>query len=172
MAMTLLAFLTVRLAANHWIRPHLIAPLHQPLALDPATTGCGTGGIILLDSGPGTLQPAAPTIPHAWITSVQIVNPHGRPPQHPHPRPHLPQLVNNAASAGSQSIGPASDSGLYACVARIGRSFHELVTYQPASRYWTFQSLEVAIYFAATILLAGACFWLIRHRDQLTGRWS
>jgi hypothetical protein len=55
MATTLIAFIATRLAANFWVRPHLLAPAHPVVALDPATTG-------------------APNIPNAWITSTQIVN--------------------------------------------------------------------------------------------------
>jgi MYXO-CTERM domain-containing protein len=36
------------------------------------------------------------------------------------------------------------------------------VTYQPASRYWTFQGYETAIFLA--LALAGICFWRIRRR--------
>jgi hypothetical protein len=38
------------------------------------------------------------------------------------------------------------------------------VSYQPASRYWTFQSLETAIYVGLALILTGICFLWIRHR--------
>jgi hypothetical protein len=38
------------------------------------------------------------------------------------------------------------------------------VTYQPASRYWTFQGYETAIFLALALALAGICFWRIRRR--------
>jgi hypothetical protein len=38
------------------------------------------------------------------------------------------------------------------------------VTCQPASRYWTFQWLEMAIFCLVALLLVGVCFWSVRHR--------
>jgi hypothetical protein len=39
-----------------------------------------------------------------------------------------------------------------------------LVTYQPASRFWTFQTMETALFVVLAGLLAGGCAWWIRHR--------
>ena len=36
------------------------------------------------------------------------------------------------------------------------------MTYQPASRYWTFQWYETAIYVAVALALVGFCFLRIR----------
>ncbi len=49
------------------------------------------------------------------------------------------------------------------CVARVGASFHEVVTYQPASRYWPLQWYELAIFLTSTVILAGVCLWLVRR---------
>jgi len=37
-----------------------------------------------------------------------------------------------------------------------------VVTYQPASRYWTFQWLDVGIFLALAAL--GGCYWWITRR--------
>jgi hypothetical protein len=50
------------------------------------------------------------------------------------------------------------------CVTRIGARYHEEVAYQPGSRYWTFQWMELGLYAAAAAALAGLCFWLVRRR--------
>ena len=34
-----------------------------------------------------------------------------------------------------------------------------MITYQPASRDWTFQWLETGIYLTVAVLLAWGCFW-------------
>ncbi len=58
-------------------------------------------------------------------------------------------------------LGPNAES----CYASIGRlRLRQLVTYQPASRYWAFQWYETAIFLAAALLLAGFCIWWIRRR--------
>ena len=49
-------------------------------------------------------------------------------------------------------------------MSKVGATYHELVTYQPASRYWTFQWAETAVYVGLAILLAGACLWWVRRR--------
>ena len=47
------------------------------------------------------------------------------------------------------------------CVARIATMYHEVVTYQPASRYWQLQGREVCVFLAVALLLAGACAWRV-----------
>jgi hypothetical protein len=37
------------------------------------------------------------------------------------------------------------------------------VTYQPASRYWAFQSYETAIFLVGTLILVGFSTWWIRR---------
>jgi hypothetical protein len=49
------------------------------------------------------------------------------------------------------------------CVAKVGRTYHEVVAYQPASRYWPLQWYELAIFLGAAVLLAGFCVWRIRR---------
>jgi len=61
------------------------------------------------------------------------------------------------APAGAQNV-------LEECVVKLGATFHEVVSYQPASRYWTFQSYELAIYLAAALVLGGLCVWWVRCR--------
>jgi hypothetical protein len=55
-------------------------------------------------------------------------------------------------------------AALQDCVTKVGATFHEVVTYQPADRYWTFQWYETAIFLGAALVLAGSCLWWIRRR--------
>lgn len=51
-----------------------------------------------------------------------------------------------------------------ACVEQVGRGAYNFEIYQPAHRFWTFQSIETALFAAlALILLFGAAWW-VRHR--------
>ena len=49
------------------------------------------------------------------------------------------------------------------CTARLAATFHQLVTYQPGSRYWPMQWSELAIFLGLSIVLGGFCFWWIRR---------
>jgi hypothetical protein len=168
MATTLGAFVFVRLAVIHLIRPHLIAPLHSAIALTtvaPGALGYGSTG-----SGPDTLLPFSPNIPDAWIYSTRIVDAAGHALTPQYVATACPALASgtpgNAPPPGSGSfhtqVGAAAQGALRDCVTKISTTYHEVVSYQPGRRYWTFQWYELAIYLA--VILGGACVWLVRRR--------
>ena len=49
------------------------------------------------------------------------------------------------------------------CVARVAAAYHEVVTYQPASRYWPLQWFELGVFLAAALILVAACAWRVRR---------
>jgi hypothetical protein len=66
---------------------------------------------------------------------------------------------------GRQPRRPTPAKGLQACAAHIQAylaQLREVLTYQPADRYWPFQAIETAIFLA--LVLAGSCSWCIRRR--------
>jgi hypothetical protein len=178
MVVTLAAFVTTRLVFNHWVRPHLLNPVHKSLALDPTNIGYGS-----VNGGPNMLMPNPPTIANAWIYPPQIVDKAG------HPLtasflaracPHLgtggPGLAGPGGPAGPHHGGPGLSVGAVTrvsraaqgvvthCVSKLSATFHEVAVYQPANRYWTFQWYELAIYLAASLVLVGICIWSVRRR--------
>jgi hypothetical protein len=125
------------------------------------------------NGGPFVLQPNPPNIPNAWITSTEIVDKAG------HALPaqfvatvcpslghsvSLPGGLNRGGSVVKVRASAGAQSVLGQCVAKVGRTYHEVVTYQPASRYWTLQWYEFAVYLALAALLVGLCFWWVRRR--------
>ena len=40
----------------------------------------------------------------------------------------------------------------------------QLTYYQPASRFWEFQSIEAGLFVALTLIALGAAMWLLRRR--------
>jgi hypothetical protein len=116
-------------------------------------------------SGPA-LQPSPPDIPNAWFTAIGIVNKHGG-------SLTATDLARICPGIGSDRPGGAGDghvkasqsavTGLQDCVARVGATFHEVVTYQPASRYWPLQWYELAVFLAASAVLAGVCVRRVRR---------
>jgi hypothetical protein len=170
MAVTLLAFTAARVAFRLLVRPHLLAPLTRALALDPSSTGYGSEGMWPFIPG-RALQPAPPDIPGSWITSIGIVDRSGNGLTSSELARTCPGIGHRAASGafgagGSGHVGKAPQSVVNAtheCVARVATTYHEVVTYQPASRYWPLQWYELCLFLMAALLLAGACAWRVRR---------
>jgi ABC-type transport system involved in multi-copper enzyme maturation permease subunit len=168
MATTMVAFLTIRLTFIYWIRPHLIAPAHRTATLDPVSTGYGSSGSLLGGSGASALQPSRPIMPNAWINSTRIVDNTGHALKAQVLKNDCPLLGNGGPPPpGGHSRGPVTAGAqqiLHDCVVKVGATYHELVTYQPANRYWTFQWYELAIFLGAALILTGISVWWVRRR--------
>jgi hypothetical protein len=169
MAVTLVAFVATLLAVAHWLRPHLIPPMTKGLELNQQTTSFGSA-----NGGPFTLVPNPPDLSNTWVYSAQIVDKTGHPLSPSYVASVCRALVASAQATGG---GPAAgghvsrvptpagaQAQLQACFAKVGATFHQVVTYQPSSRYWTFQWYELGIYLGAALVLIGICTWWIRHR--------
>jgi hypothetical protein len=170
MAATIVGFLAVRMAITYVVRPNIFSPRHKTLALDPRNMGFGT-----TNGGPATLMPNPPNLPNAWVYSTHVVDNAGH------------GLTSATVAAACPTLpfpgnggGPPPGSGarvrvvapsdvhnaLTDCVTKLSATYHEVVTYQPANRYWTLQWGETAVYFVAALAIAGFCFWWIRHRAR------
>ena len=171
MAATLIGFTAARVAFRLLARPVLLPPVTRALALDPATTGYGSSGFLPLAPPPG-LQPAMPDLPNAWVTSIGIVNGKGGGLTGSVLAGDCPGIghgggggIVNPLANGSSHV-PASQGvadTMRDCVARIAATYHEVVTYQQASRYWPLQWAELGVFLAAALLLAAACAWRVRE---------
>lgn len=167
MAVTLAGFTAARVTFRLLARPWLLPPVTRLLALDPASTGYGSSGFLPLASA-STLQPAAPRLPDAWVTSIAVVNRNGQ-------GLTASELARTCPGLGGRSPhGPPAPGGhqqapasvvdtMHQCVARLAVTYHEVVTYQPPGRYWPLQWLELGVFVAAALLLAGACAWRVRR---------
>jgi len=149
MAITLAVFAGIQLAMPLWIRPHLFPPDHAILALGSVSdigfqesirpAGAGQSrGTFTFSAGGLSSQPGA------WVLSSEAVDAAGSP-------------VSTLPAACTQA-----DTGHPDCLASNG--VRVAVTYQPASRYWTFEWTETAIYLAFALALAGYCLWLLGRR--------
>ena len=155
MAVTLVLYSAVIIAFPIWVRPHLIPPVQATSTLSRAAIanmpGAGAfNGHLSLAPGPGTAPPGT------WvISSSPLTTPDG----------------HASASEPAGPCGPPSPAAVQACNDYV-ESLHlrQTVTYQPASRYWTFQWIETAIYLALALALAGFSFWWInRNRSTAPG---
>jgi hypothetical protein len=128
-----------------WVRPHLIAPVRATSPLDLASVqdvGSNVGAPV--SNGLFVSAPLNP--PGGWMYSSQVLSTSGRTSLGPEPR---------ACLSGSSQ----------ACLTALGKlHLQQMVTYQPASRYWALQWAETGIFVALALVLAGFCFWWIRRR--------
>ena len=139
MAVTIVIFAAVQLIMPNFVRPHLIPPAHTTVAVSP-------GDANWVPAGNGLRITGRPAIPGGWVlsTSGQVYT---------GPATHILKTCYNGPTS-TPACGKAFAS-LYA---------QQLVTYQPASRYWAMQWYETGIFLAAALALAGLCFWSIRSR--------
>jgi hypothetical protein len=99
--------------------------------------------------------------PGAWIISNATVDPAGR------VLKDLPSWFGKCAPEEIFSLpsAPVTREESAACFARIAREgYSQRITFQPASRYWTLQAIETAIFLALTALLTAGSFWWLRNR--------
>ena len=165
MATTLFAFVGARLATTYWIRPHLMTPAHTSATFDSASDlGFEANG-----SSPLTFVAGPPHIPNAWVYSDRIVDKAGHAPTSQALHTFLVRFCPNIGVPPRQTptgaiARPGNREAFQACIAKLSAKFHETVTYQPAGRYWTFQSYETAIFLLLALILTGVSFWWIRRR--------
>jgi hypothetical protein len=143
MAVTLAVFAAVQIMMPLWVRPHFTPPLHAVTALDPATI------ITMNTSGNGRFIKvgASVDLPGAWVLANQTLTPGGQ------------VFTGPAPAACMSNTAPFSE-----CQAALGRlNLRQLVTYQPATRYWTFQWSETVIFLVLAGALGGCCAWVVRR---------
>jgi hypothetical protein len=95
------------------------------------------------------------TPPGAWVLSTSFVNGRGQDLGAGFPIYELPAACRNALLKGSGVNGR--------CLTSHG--FHQLVTYQPGSRFWAFQGIEACIFVILATGLVGFAMWWVLRRD-------
>ncbi|SDJ09822.1 hypothetical protein SAMN05444157_1723 [Frankineae bacterium MT45] len=134
MAVTLVGYIAAQAVVMTSIRPRFMAALHATGPIEPPP-----GAIAVAKGG---LPPKALTDPGDWIISNSVTNAAGH-------------------SVTNIEIRPDSEcANTGHCLA----DYHQNITYQPASRYWSFQWHEFGLYVGLTAVLIGLSFWLIRRR--------
>lgn len=171
MATALVLFIGGRYAVT-WIRPHLMAPVRKSL---PFVWGPGAGIAKGTSSAGFFVIPSDPNLPNAWIYSNVMADQAGHAPTSKFLQSTCPALTVGlpgtgtnvgsgvATSTAAPSPGGPTSQQVHACVSAIAAKFHQVVTYQPADRYWAFQGIETAIFVAFALLLACLCFWWVRR---------
>ncbi len=169
MATTLVAFVATRLLMNHYVVPRLLSPTVRGYPLGPQTIqGYGS-----MNGGPFNLFAGAPNLPNAWIYSTAIVDKAGHALTSAELARACPTLVANqggppAVGTGGAARAVPAPAGaartLQECIAKVGTSFHDVVTFQPGSHYWPLQWYELAVYLGAACVLGAVSLWWVRKR--------
>jgi hypothetical protein len=141
MAAALGGFAFVQLAWPAWIRPHLMTPARATVPLRPR----GITELSIAQRGQITVVGGVHK-PGSWILSNQSITPAGR-------------VYTGPAPSACLHAGPQ------ACNAALGAlHLHQLLIYQPASRFWAFQWYETGIFVVLALALAWLCAWRISRR--------
>jgi hypothetical protein len=75
----------------------------------------------------------------------------------------LGHTISDTTVFATCGIGPgAGKSNVFACLAAHG--FRQIDSYQPVSRFWTFQGIESGLFLGlAAVLLGVGVFWVTRR---------
>jgi hypothetical protein len=160
MATTLVGYPAARLAVTYWVRPHFQTPLRLLVPLRKA------GGLGIVRSPSGRLSAVAtpPSLPNAWGLSATVVDKAGHHPTSQYLARTCPMLLGPGPSKSGGPHTTIGKGGMSTCIAQVATRFHELVIYQPASRYWPFQIDETALFTVVAVALCAASVWWVRHR--------
>lgn len=141
MALLLAAFAVTQVIMVTAVRPTLIPPVTGTVPITAANlTFIGISG---------NVNVAIPE-PGAWITSQHTIGKDGAP-----ARPPAWVMRCPGTSPGRPDR---------ACFARLAsQGYRQEASYQPASRFWSLQAAETAIYLALAAALTGICAWRIRR---------
>jgi ABC-2 family transporter protein len=159
MALTLALFTFVQIAMPLWVRPHLVPPEQQTVAIVQSRLD----GIQI--SGPG--GPLSITVNTGargdWVLSNKTVDGSGKPAALPAwlgdclPGPPLP--------SASPSRAPVTANSLGTCFSRLtAEGYRQRIVFQPANHFWPLQWAETGLFLAFSGLLTWFCFWWTRHR--------
>jgi hypothetical protein len=142
MAATLAVFAGARLAFAHYVRPHLLPPIHSTVPL----TAADLQGVRISPHGPLIVNVSVHRAGD-WVLSSSS------------------QPAINAAGKYVYGLGRTlantTPRSLAATLVRL--DLHVFVVYQPASRFWTFQAMETAIFMGIALVLVALCFWEVRR---------
>lgn len=176
MAVTLAGFIAVRFVVTEWVRRHYMSPVTLSQKLSPANTGFQLNGPIG-SHATASVTAQAPPLPDAWVLGATIVNDAGQSPTAAVMQKECPNLgaapppdffkgdggVLGVHATKGRAPGGVQDA-FHQCINTLSANYHAVVTYQPANRFWAFQTIETALFVVLGLLLAGVCAWWVRHR--------
>jgi hypothetical protein len=102
------------------------------------------------------------------VTSSKLVDAAGNSPTHALIKQLCPNLPGpNLASPGAPGRVPATQNAQDAfqgCINAVSKHYHVVAQYQPLSRFWAFQWIELAMFLGFAAILIAGTFALVRRR--------
>jgi ABC-type transport system involved in multi-copper enzyme maturation permease subunit len=167
MIATLALFVLARIAVELWVRPHLLAAKHTVVSLARGSTA--NLGIEQSDGGTPHIIAGGGAPVGSWAQSSHFVSQSGQRVTNSQMatfvQQHCASLLTTAPPASGTTQVPPNDPGSL-CLDQISTNFKLAVNYQPASRYWTFQWLEAAIFVALTLAAMAGTYWWATTKSQ------
>ncbi|MFD0206690.1 MULTISPECIES: transporter [Saccharothrix] len=156
MAVTLVVYVAVQLAVPLAVRPHVLPPVGDTVAI----TAANIAGI-QAEEGSGGDVPEALTVrgpAGAWVLTNETVDANGavvRP---------LPAVVGGCLPPPVENAHDVDLAQIRACFARLSdHGYRQHLTYQPASRFWPLQWVELALFGVLSALVTWFCFVRLRR---------
>jgi ABC-type transport system involved in multi-copper enzyme maturation permease subunit len=151
MAVTLVVFVGVMIAVPLFVRPYILPPLQETVAITESSIRQISGSDQQLESI-GVEPPAG-----SWVLADETIDSAGNA-VFP-----LPDIVQNCLPGPGE--GPPPERGnVMGCMAKLGENgYEQRVTFQPGYRFWPLQWIELAFFLALSALLTWFCFRRLRH---------
>ena len=141
-AVTLGAFIALRLVISDFLRPHYITAVTTYYNVTGSFTPRGQAWVL----SQGAVSRAGVVVASGWGELY----------------PALPASCQKLLPAAGGGKG-ASLTAVFSCMKAHG--WRGFVTYQPSYRYWPFQGIETAVYLLLAAALIWVTFLVIRRRD-------
>lgn len=173
MAAALGTYVVARVTVATWVRPNLFAPVHRTMSLFGAGPDAPVHlGIGRQNGGPLQLFAQGDGPHNSWTQASHLVTASG----HSMSSAQLADFLHRyCPDVGNPPppLGPGKgvarvigqDAGRE-CLTQVANTFHLVVTYQPAGRYWAFQAVETGIFAVLALACLAGCYWWITHRSS------
>jgi hypothetical protein len=150
MALTAAIFALVQFAVPPLVRAHL-GPTTRTVTVTPENLG----GFLMSGPGGPVIEMRVRTAETgAWMITNETINRGGE--------ASIPQFVSGCVKPDPERMRPLADPACFQRVADQG--YRQRVVFQPASRYWTLQAIELAGFLALTGALLALTFFWVRRR--------
>ena len=132
------AYMAVRMPVEFWLRPHYLAPMTR----------------LASTAGPrvGPMAPPVSPGPPDWILGRDLVD---------HAGHTLSPTVGNRVSQALDTVDSQAARDAYL----RAHALQYRILYQPADRFWTFQTIEAGLFIGLAAALLGIAIWRLHKRS-------